>query len=70
MTARPTEILATPELAEFAPPGTPVESWQQRMLPESWKDKNKTLVQAIEICMSRQKRVTDRPTEPLFAAFR
>jgi len=31
-----------------APAGVSVEAWQRRMLPESWKDKNKTLVQAIE----------------------
>jgi lipoprotein-releasing system permease protein len=35
-------------VARSAPPGVAVEPWQQRMYPESWKDRNRTLVQAIE----------------------
>ncbi len=30
------------------PPGVVVEPWQQQIRPESWKDKNRSLVQAIE----------------------
>ena len=35
-------------VARSAPPGVTIEPWQQRMYPESWKDRNRTLVQAIE----------------------
>lgn len=31
-----------------APPGVRIEPWQQQMRPESWKDKNRSLVRAIE----------------------
>ena len=31
-----------------APVGTVVESWQQKIYPESWKEKNRSLVSAIE----------------------
>jgi lipoprotein-releasing system permease protein len=53
----PEKILETEErvravldklVVKSTPPGVAVQPWQQKMLPQSWKQKHRTLVQAIE----------------------